>query len=90
MTQVSYRVVVSGHVQGVFYRASTQDKANELGLTGWVANRPDGRVEAQLEGERDAVDDMIAWMRQGPPAARVEDLDVEPSRPEGANSFEVR
>lgn len=90
MTQVSYRVVVSGHVQGVFYRASTRDKANELGLTGWVANRPDGCVDAQLEGEQSAVDEMIAWMRQGPSAARVEDLDVEPSRPEGASSFEVR
>ncbi len=64
-------VLIAGRVQGVFFRAYTRDEARSLGLKGWVRNLPDGRVEALFEGERRAVDDMLAWCRQGPPYAYV-------------------
>ncbi|HUJ27372.1 MAG TPA: acylphosphatase [Myxococcales bacterium] len=69
-------LLVSGMVQGVFYRGSAQEEAMRLGLLGWVQNLPDGRVEAVVEGPKEQVDDFIAWCRQGPPAARVEDVRV--------------
>lgn len=89
MSETGYHVLVRGRVQGVFFRASTQEKANELGLAGWVRNLPDGRVEARVEGERDAVNEMLAWLRQGPPAAEVEDIDMEPVEPGNRRSFDV-
>ncbi len=76
MTAIRARVIVSGHVQGVFYRASAQRQANALGLKGWVRNLPDGRVEAVFEGEPAAVERMLAWCRIGPPNAYVTDVDV--------------
>jgi acylphosphatase len=89
MTEVSYRAYASGRVQGVFYRASAQQKARELGVNGWVRNCPDGRVEAQLEGDQEAVDAMIAWMREGPSAAKVDDVRVEEAEPENTRGFNV-
>lgn len=68
---------VSGRVQGVFYRANTEEVARRLGLTGWVRNLPDGRVEIVAEGEEDGLQKLIAWCRQGPPAARVSSVEVE-------------
>lgn len=65
-------VYISGRVQGVFYRAYTQQQAQKLGLTGWVRNLPDGRVEAVMEGKKDQVEKMIRWCWQGSPGARVE------------------
>ena len=65
------RVVVRGHVQGVGFRWAARGAALRLGLTGWVRNRPDGSVEALLEGSPDAVERMVDWLRIGPPAARV-------------------
>jgi len=64
-------VYVSGIVQGVFFRYHTQEKAEELGVKGWVRNLPDGRVEAIIEGEDRAVDLMVAFCRKGPPGAHV-------------------
>ena len=64
-------VVISGRVQGVFFRASAGEKADELGLTGWVRNKPSGDVEAVFEGEEGAVDEMLAWCHRGPPHAKV-------------------
>lgn len=64
-------VMISGRVQGVFFRASTAEKADELGLTGWARNTPDGDVEAVFEGEEGAVGEMLAWCRKGPPLAQV-------------------
>jgi acylphosphatase len=69
-------VHVAGRVQGVWYRASAARKASELGLTGWVRNLPDGRVELVAEGDADMVDSLLAWCRRGPPMAQVARLDV--------------
>jgi acylphosphatase len=70
-------VTVAGLVQGVCFRASTRDTARGLGLTGWVRNLPDSRVEAVAEGPRPALESFVAWCREGPPHARVSDLRVE-------------
>lgn len=67
-------LVISGKVQGVFYRASALAEAQRLGLSGFVKNLPDGAVEAVVEGERHLVDEFVAWCRRGPPAARVDDV----------------
>ena len=69
-------VVISGQVQGVWYRASTKQKAEELGLTGWVKNTVEGNVEAVFEGDESTVNEMIAWCRKGPPLAQVTDVKV--------------
>lgn len=66
------RVIISGIVQGVFFRGAARRAAADLNLTGWVRNMEDGRVEALLEGEDADVDKMIEWCKTGPPAARVE------------------
>lgn len=84
-------VVVSGLVQGVFFRASTRDVAVRFGVRGFVRNLPDGRVEAVLQGDRAAVDRVVAFMREGPPGAYVEAADVQ-WRPatEAFDGFSVR
>lgn len=69
-------ILVTGKVQGVFFRASALAEAQRLGLSGWVQNLPDGSVEAVAEGEREAVDAFASWCRVGPPAARVEGVKV--------------
>lgn len=68
--------MVRGRVQGVYFRASAQREARRLGLTGWVANRPDGSVELVAEGEEDQVKDLLAWTQHGPSTARVEKVDT--------------
>jgi acylphosphatase len=68
--------MISGRVQGVFFRASAQSEGLRLGLTGEVGNLPDGGVEATVEGERRSVDEFVAWCRRGPTAARVEQVEV--------------
>jgi len=70
-------IFVSGLVQGVFYRQSTKEKAEELGLTGWVRNLPDGRVEIVAEGEEKKIKELIDWAKKGPPLAKVRDLEVD-------------
>jgi acylphosphatase len=81
---VRARILVSGGVQGVFFRQSTVDEARRLGLAGFVRNLADGRVEAEAEGERAAVEALIRWCHRGPPAARVDAVEVEWSAPTGA------
>ncbi len=76
MTQIARQVFVSGRVQGVWYRAWTCQEAEALGLTGWVRNLRDGRVEALLVGEEAAVSEMLVCMRSGPPLAQVTGLEV--------------
>lgn len=88
---VAHHVHVTGRVQGVFFRASTRERAREAGVAGWVRNRDDGTVEAWLEGEPDAVSQVEDWIRDGGPrAARVEQVEVEEREPEGLDAFEVR
>ena len=79
-----------GRVQGVFFRAETQDRARSLGLAGWVRNANDGSVEAVLEGERERVDTLLRWCRRGPALAEVEDVEVEWQEPRGEHAFVVR
>ena len=84
-------VWIQGRVQGVFYRATTREKACEHGVSGWVKNLPDGRVEAIFEGADDAVDAMVEWCWQGSDRARVDDVEVDVEEPSDAPSpFEVR
>ena len=82
-------VFVSGIVQGVGYRFTTLAQANQLGLSGWVRNLPDNRVEAVFEGTKAAVEEMIRWCYKGPPGAVVEDVVVEYAAPEGIGGFEI-
>lgn len=87
--RVRRRVVVTGQVQGVFFRDSARRQAQVRGVAGWVRNRPDGSVEAVLEGTPEAVDAVVAWARTGPPAAVVADVDVQDEAPEGLTGFRV-
>ena len=72
------RFHVSGVVQGVFFRASTQARARELGLTGWAKNLADGRVEVVAGGDAAAIDELERWLQRGPPGARVDAIEREP------------
>lgn len=83
------RVVVSGRVQGVFYRATCETRARALGLGGFVRNLPDGRVEAAFEGPDADVDAMVAWCRHGPDFARVDAVEVIDEPPVGDVGFRV-
>ncbi len=70
------RILVSGLVQGVAFRAYTVDEARRLGVAGWVRNLADGRVEVEAEGEQRALEALVAWCRRGPPAAVVDDVEA--------------
>lgn len=83
-------VFVSGIVQGVGYRFTTLTQANQLGLSGWVRNLPDNRVEAVFEGTKAVVEEMIRWCYEGPTGAVVKDVAVEYAAPEGIRGFEIR
>lgn len=84
------RLVISGRVQGVSYRASMIEAARALGVSGWVRNCSDGTVEAVLSGEGEAVAALIGWARRGPPGAHVEHVLVELSEDNNINTFEAR
>ena len=77
MVNARAHVFVSGQVQGVFFRQSTREKARTSGVTGWVRNLPDGRVEAVFEGEQDAVNLLINYCRKGPAGAIIINVNVE-------------
>jgi acylphosphatase len=83
------RVVVSGHVQGVFFRETARRRALTLGVAGWIRNNPDGSVEAAFEGTEDAVERLVEFCREGPRGARVEWVDVIAEEPEGLSGFAV-
>jgi acylphosphatase len=87
---VARRVVVHGHVQGVFFRDSTRREAERRGVAGWAINRPDGNVEVQLEGALEAVDAVIAFCRRGPRGAQVRQVEVREIAPEGRHGFQTR
>jgi acylphosphatase len=84
------RVVISGRVQGVWFRDTLRRRAERRGVAGWAKNTSAGTVEAVLEGPPDAVDDVVAWCRIGPPDARVDNVAVTSEEPEGLTRFEVR
>ena len=88
--QVRRRVVVRGYVQGVFFRDTCRREANARGVGGWVANRPDGAVEAVFEGKPDAVAAMVEWCRRGPRGADVEGVEETSEEAEGLARFEIR
>jgi len=84
-------VVISGRVQGVWFRANTKDKAEQLGLHGWVRNTLDGKVEALFEGEEIALKEMIEWCHHGPPLAEVQDVKIEWKEPKNdIEGFSIR
>jgi acylphosphatase len=84
------RVVVSGRVQAVGFRAGAHVRARSLGVAGWVRNNPDGTVEAELEGPADSVESLLGWFGRGPHGAYVEDIRVEWREPLGEYGFDVR
>jgi acylphosphatase len=88
--RIRRRAVAHGRVQGVFFRDTIRRAADARAVAGWVRNRPDGTVEAVFEGRPDAVESLIAFMREGPRGAVVERVDVTGEEPEGAAGFEVR
>jgi acylphosphatase len=87
---VRRRVVVQGHVQGVFFRDSTRREATRRGVAGWVCNRGDGAVEAVFEGSPEEVDALVSFCRSGPRGAAVEDVSVAEEPVEGLSGFDVR
>jgi acylphosphatase len=84
------RVVVHGRVQGVFFRGSTAERAREVGVNGWVRNRPDGTVEAVFEGSPAQVAEMVRYCGDGPPWARVERVEEFEEEPEDLGGFGIR
>jgi len=84
------RVIVKGHVQGVFFRDGVQRLAGRVGVAGWVRNNRDGTVEAVLEGDRKDVEGVVDFMREGPRGARVDGVEVADEPPEGLSGFEFR
>ena len=84
------RVIISGRVQGVWFRASTKEKAKELCLTGWVRNTLNGDVEAVFEGEEEIVKKIITWCHSGPPMAKVKNVIVKKQQAIGFNDFLIK
>lgn len=89
MEVVRRRVLVRGRVQGVWFRESARRRAMELGVSGWVGNRADGAVEAELEGALEDVETLVAWFGHGPPGAHVEGIEVGERTPTGESGFAV-
>jgi acylphosphatase len=82
-------VLVSGKVQGVWFRESTRQEAERLGVGGWVRNLPDGRVEAVFTGSSAAVDELVAWCRRGPPNADIATVEAKPQAGPAELGFRV-
>jgi acylphosphatase len=87
--RVARKLVISGRVQGVGFRWFTQDAASREGVTGWVRNLPDGRVEALVEGDAEAVIRVERALRSGPRGARVDDVNVDVEEPGGYRRFTI-
>jgi len=91
MEEVRLRVVVTGTVQGVFFRATTESTARQLSLKGWVRNMRDGSVEAVFEGSKEDAEKMLSWCHHGPPGARVVSVEESWEKPTGEYSdFTIR
>ncbi len=89
MSRRRIHVIVTGRVQGVFFRATTAQEAERLGLAGWVKNRTDGGVEIEAEGSEEALEALLAFCRRGPEHARVEDVRVVHHPARGDQGFRV-
>jgi acylphosphatase len=88
---VNVHVIISGRVQGVWFRASTKKMAEQIGLTGWVRNKSDGCVEAVFEGEEQLINKMIEWCHQGSPLSKVKNVEVKNQEPTNEFSdFSIR
>jgi acylphosphatase len=87
---IRYRVLISGQVQGVYFRGTCRRMALEHGVSGWVRNLPDGRVEAVFEGPAEDVHRLLDWARRGPQLAVVADVAVQAEQPEGLGTFSIR
>lgn len=87
---VRRRVLVTGRVQGVFFRDTCRSEARGAGVSGWVRNRRDGRVEAVFEGDEEAVEHLVAWCGHGPPGAGVGQVEVSDEEPTGESGFSIR
>ena len=74
--KIRVHIFIKGWVQGIFFRAKTRKKAQEIGIFGWVRNLPDGRVETVCEGEKTKVEKMIEWLKKGPAFARVDNVEI--------------
>ncbi len=83
-------ITVQGHVQGVWFRASTEEKAQELGLKGFVINQPNGQVYIEVEGKEEALEQFLYWCHKGPMLARVDHVEVEDGEVQGFRDFELR
>jgi acylphosphatase len=90
MGEIARHLSINGRVQGVFFRAWSKEQADALAVRGWVRNRPDGHVEAHVEGEQAAVERMIEKLRRGPPAAEVESVRTWDADVCDFKNFEVR
>ena len=89
--KIRAHILVSGIVQGVFFRANTAEKARELSLLGWVKNLPDGRVEAVFEGEKEKIEEIIDWLKSHPGMSKVEKVEVDWQEARGDfENFEIR
>jgi len=90
VSRFARHLLISGRVQGVFFRAWTKERADQLGVTGWVRNCADGSVEALLEGNEPAVRKLVEQLHHGPPSAQVTQVVVEEAAPQENGQFEVR
>jgi acylphosphatase len=90
VSEARARAVIRGRVQGVFFRVETRDRARSLGLAGWVRNVPDGTVEAVFEGDRERIESILGWCRQGPALAQVDEVLVEWLEPTNEEGFAAR
>ena len=87
---IARQLKIRGRVQGVGFRYAMRHEAMRLGVSGWVRNRSDGSVEAVAQGEGDAIEALIAWARQGPPAARVSEVEITAAEDPPYSGFELR
>lgn len=90
MGKKHFAIRVTGKVQGVYYRASALEEARSLGLAGFVRNEPDGSVYLEAEGEEEALYQLVAWCKKGPPRARVDQVVVNEGGLKDFTSFEIR
>lgn len=91
MAKKRVQLTISGHVQGVYFRANTRDRAKRLGLTGWVKNLADGDVKLVAEGEENALKELVTWCHKGPPMARVNQVEEDWKDPEDEfDSFRIK